>query len=238
MMRKFLIIAATLLCMISQTSPAFCENETDPYTGELIEWSDDAADGECGAEDETYAVEGLEPPTMSSSEAAEAESIVQSMEETAVQYDTSQEGTVQIICDLPEDYPGYTIEAVIYDDNFKKTVLDCYAKNRYSAMAQLPAGHYMLGAIYVPNDVQNRYPLVTDCKNFDLSGSQQVVITAQLATNYKTSTPTITEETTPDVEVQKKTNTIRTAGLVISLVGIGFIGYIFVKKLIAKNRFE
>ena len=229
MMRKFLIIAATLLCMISQT---------DPYTGELIEWSDDAADGECGAEDETYAVEGLEPPTMSSSEAAEAESIVQSMEETAVQYDTSQEGTVQIICDLPEDYPGYTIEAVIYDDNFKKTVLDCYAKNGYSAMVQLPAGHYMLGAIYVPNDIQVKYPLVTDCKNFDLSGSQQVVITAQLATNYKISTPTIAEETTPDVKVQEKSNTIRTAGLVISFIGIGFIGYILVKKLIAKNRFE
>ena len=238
MMKKYLIIAATLLCMISQTNLAFCENETDPYTGELIEWSDDAADGECGAEDETYAVEGLEPPTMSSSEAAEAKSIVQSMEETAVQYDTSQEGTVQIICDLPEDYPGYTIEAVIYDDNFKKTVLDCYAKNGYSAMVQLPAGHYMLGAIYVPNDIQDKYPLITDCKNFDLSGSQQVIITAQLATNYKASTPTIAEETTPDVEVQKKSNTIRTAGLVISLIGIGFIGYILIKKLIAKNRFE
>ena len=238
-MKKYLIIASTILCMISQTSPAFCANETDPYTGEPIEWADDTADGECGPEDETYAVEGLEPPTMSSSEAAEAESIVQSMEETAVQYDTSQEGTVQIICDLPEDYPGYTIEAVIYDDNFKQTVLDCYAKNGYSAMTQLPAGHYMIGAIYVPNDIQDKYPLVTDCKNFDLSGSQQqVVITAQLATNYKISEPTIAEETTPDAEVQKKSNTIRTAGLVISLIGIGFIGYIIVKKLIAKNRFE
>lgn len=238
-MKKKMLLVMTLFSMVfSSIQPTFCETETDPYTGEPIEWSNDTADGECGIEDETCAIEGLESPTMSSSEAAEAESIVQSMEETKVQYDTAVTGTVQLVCALPDDFPGYTIEAIFYDDNFKRTILYCYEKNEYTAMTELPAGHYMLGAIYVPNDIQDKYPLVTDCKNFDLADHQQVTITAELAKNY-ISTPTIAEtDTATASEAPSKTDTASTVGLVLTILGIGLLGFLIGKKMIAKNRFE
>lgn len=240
-MKKNVILVMALFSMVfNSIQPTFCETETDPYTGEPIEWADDTADGECGIEDETYAIEGLEPPTMSSSEAADAESIVQSMDETKVQYDTAATGTVQLVCALPDDFPGYTIEAIFYDDNFKRTILYCYEKNGYTAMTELPAGHYMLGAIYVPNDIQDKYPLVTDCKNFDLADHQQVTITAELAKNY-ISTPTIAETDKHKAtasEAASKTDTASTVGLVLTILGIGLLGFLIGKKMIAKNRFE
>lgn len=245
-MKKMIIVGMSILCSVCSIGPAFCEPdtvaessllETDAY-GNPIDWSEGAADGEC-PEDETYAVEGLEVPTMSSSEAAEAESIVASMQETAETYGTTK-GTVQIKCDMPDNFPGYTIEMLIYDDNFKKTTVDCYQKNGYVSKVELPEGHYMIGDVYVPNDKQNRYPMIPDCKDFTISGSDQKVISVALAQNYTVpaSTTEATDEGRIPVSVQEKRSTSITLCILGAVAGLTVLLFIGAKKLINKNRFE
>lgn len=237
---KKLLFTMALVCSLSGLSamPAFCEAETDPYTGEPIEWSDDTADGEVGIEESTYdSLEGMSSPTMSSSEAAEAASVVASMQETEISYGDST-GTILIVCDLPDSYPGYAIEGQIYDDNFKKTVFDCYEKNGYVAQMSLPTGHFMLGAIYVPNDSQSRYPLVSDVRDFSISAGEQKTIRVQLMSNPKTSTEEATPSELDASPEEHQKNQTATFGLVTSIIGIGLLTFLLIRKLIAKNRFE
>lgn len=214
--------------------------ETDPYTGEVIEWSDDVADGEC-SEDVTYAAEGLQPPTMSASEAAISESIVASMQETAVQYDTSSVGTVQIVCQVPSDFPGYTVESLIFDDNYKKVAtIDCYEKNNYVGMVNLPAGHYYVSSTYVPNDKTGKYPFVTDCREFTLSGSEQKVITASMAMNTKgTITPSDVNEddTRVPVTISKRSN-VKSILVLGGVVLTGAAIFFFIRNFFMRKRFE
>lgn len=257
-MKRFLILGMTILCSMCSVTQAYCEPtesiqesvladeppetetgnpETDPYTGLPIDWAGDTADGEAGVEDETYASQGMVSPTMSSSEAAEAAAIVESMKETQVAYGNTT-GVLQFVCELPDDFPGYTIEALVYDDNFKKTVVDCYAKNGYIAMTNLPTGHYMIGDVYVPNDNGTRYPMITDCKDFTISENEQKIVTVTMAKTIKV--PVKTEEASDgnETSITNQTSTARTIIFVAALVGFALIGFIVGKKMMNKDRFE
>ena len=225
------------------------ELPTDPY-GNPIDWDTNASGGEDAAGMETE-VDLMDSPTYSPEE---QESVAEVIGTKPAK--NEETGFVRVTCDLGDDWAGYNIRVQIYDQDFDRYLIYCYAQNNYTALEELPAGHYQVYEAVVPGDQTNAYPMVLSVQEFDLSPNRTFELTVSrikeagngpsIGTGAITSTEGQTGSTEepavlPETVASSVVDDVVSVLMVLLIIAVGMgagIGVAFFIKKRRDNRYQ
>jgi hypothetical protein len=216
-MRKLIFVIGAVMTLAFATT-AYAE--TDEF-GNEIDWVEDAG-GDDVAVSETDEADLMEAPTYG---ADEQQAVLDQIPETEAETRT---GILEVKADLGDDWAGYNVTLVVYDENNRREEVTCYAQNDYEARATVPVGSYRVYRAYVPGDeTGDRYPLLTSETKVTVSETLPGSVTILRVVDSENG-----KQTAPAVEETEAVKETAEKGTNIALLVVAGIGAVLAVLLI------